>query len=273
MPNPNDQSRAGKNKDQRATALWSSAQPSATTKKSWSEWLMGDGILAQTTMGTGSGAAGVATDAVTEIAKERAAKVAMIAALQAVSGTWVVTVGGVVGVAAYEAVQNKLDEKFKVSERVKSAANSGFESMQRYRYGGDPNSEKLLTQDKRDDMTLDKTIEDFRENAAFLQDILNRLAGKAGKAYYCDDAHQLAAMAQKSAGVKASLEANIATLRAFLSDMEDELKKFDPVKVQDKVMDIVKAICDSNNGRHWDNSWTATATAFRRCSKEHCHGP
>jgi hypothetical protein len=95
-----------------------------------------------------------------------------------------------------------------------------------------------------------------------------------GKPYYCDDAYQIGALAQKCARTKAELLRDIGLMSEFMEQLKTDLNKIDPGAINDKVKDLAKAICDANDGRHWDNSWgAATVKRMFRCSKEHCFGP
>ena len=117
-------------------------------------------------------------------------------------------------------------------------------------------------------------MERIKTNSALLQDLLNKLAGAAGKPYYCDDAYHIGILAQKCASTKGELLFDIELLRDFLTQLKGDLDKIDPAVINGKVKDLAKAICDANDGRHWDNSWSAaTLKRMLRCSKEHCFGP
>jgi hypothetical protein len=118
------------------------------------------------------------------------------------------------------------------------------------------------------------TLNNIKDNSALIQDLLNKLSGKAGKAWFCDDVYQIAALASKLNTTKAALAGDMALLREFLTQLEDDLAHIDDVVFQRQVLRLSKAVCDASDGRHWDNSWAAaTGKRMARCSKEHCYGP
>jgi len=122
--------------------------------------------------------------------------------------------------------------------------------------------------------TLENTLNNIKDNSALIQDLLNKLSGKAGKAWFCDDVYQIAALASKLNTTKAALAWDMALLREFLKQLEDDLSHIDDVAIQKQVVKLSEAVCEAADGRHWDNTWTAaTVKRMLRCSKEHCYGP
>lgn len=269
MPNPTDAERQG-DAGVRSGKLLSSAGATANAKKSWSEWF---GVASNSWLG--SYGADKASGAVSETAQGAiAAKFAATAlgtALAGITGFWVVAAAGAVTV---EIVAKKLEDKAK--DAIPGAVAAARGVVGRFFFGGGPPDLELNADIKKgaENHTLEETMERIKTNSALLQDLLNKLAGAAGKPYYCDDAYQIGALAQKCAGTKGELLRDIGLMSEFMTQLRADLDKIDPATINDKVKDLAKAICDVNDGRHWDNSWgAATVKRMFRCSKEHCFGP
>jgi hypothetical protein len=268
MPNPNDAARAG-NAVARSEKLVASAAATAQTKRSWSEWF---GAASNTWLGGATTAylADMAAGATRGGATTLAAT-ALSTSLAAITGFWVVAVAGPVVV---DIIGKKLEDM------AKEGAPKAFEKVREVAgkrvYGGE-NPNLVLNrpvQEGTETHTLEKTLENIKENSALIQDLLNKLSGKAGKAWFCDDVYQIAALASKLNDTKAELAGNIELLRRFLTQLEGDLAHIDAGVIQDKVVELSTAVCGASDGRHWDNTWAAaTVKRMARCSKEHCYGP
>ena len=273
MPNPADADRAG-DATVRSARLLNSAGNTANTKKSWSEWF---GSASNSWLGSTVGAYGAdkATGGVSGAIQEgiatKVAATALGTALAGITGFWVV---GAAGLVVMEVVGKKLEDKAK--ECIPNALSKARSGIGRWWFtSGEPEVElnKPVKKDEKEH-TLEDTMERIKTNSALLQDLLNKMAGEAGKPYYCDDAYHIGALAQKCAATKLALLADMELLRDFLKQLRTDLDKIDPAVINEKVKALAKAICEAGDGRHWDNSWSA-ATVKRafRCSKEHCFGP
>jgi hypothetical protein len=273
MPNPTDAERAG-DAAARSGRLLQSAGSTANAKKSWSEWFgaASNTWLGSTLIGHGADtASGAASGAAQEAIATKVAAMALGTTLAGISGFWMV---GAVGMVAMEIVGKKLEDKAKeVVPRALSAAKAAVDRA--YFGSGKPDIE-LNSNIKKDgkEQALESTMERIKTNSALLQDLLNKIAGAAGKPYYCDDAYHIAVLAQKCATTKAEMLFDVEVLGLFLDQLKTDLNKIDPVVINDKVKDLAKAICNAGDGRHWDNSWgAATLKRAFRCSREHCFGP
>lgn len=270
MPNPNDPERQG-DATLRSGKLLASAGNAANAKKSWSEWF---GVASSSWLVSGYGAdkaAGAVSEAAQGAVATKVAATMLGATLAGITGFWVVTVAGAV---ALEVVAKKLEDKAK--EGIPKWVNAARGAVGRQVFGSGQPDLELNADIKKgaEDHTLEDTMERIKTNSALLQDLLNKLAGAAGKPYYCDDAYQIGALAQKCAGTKGELLRDIGLMTEFMAQLKTDLDKIDPAGINDKVKDLAKAICDANDGRHWDNSWgAATVKRMFRCSKEHCFGP
>lgn len=273
MPNPTDAERSG-DASMRSTRLLNSAGNTANTKKSWSEWFgaASNGWLGSTLGAHGADqAAGAVSGAAQEAIAAKVAATALGTALAGITGFWVV---GAAGMVAMEIVGKKLEDKAK--ECVPKAVTAARSAVGRAYFGSGTPDVELNSSIKKDgkDHALDDTMERIKTNSALLQDLLNKMAGAAGKPYYCDDAYHIGILAQKCATTKGELLFDIELLRDFLTQLRADLDKIDPPVINDKVKDLAKAICDAKDGRHWDNTWgAATVKRMFRCSKEHCFGP
>ncbi|HLW78159.1 MAG TPA: hypothetical protein VKU44_01045 [Terriglobia bacterium] len=267
MPNPTDFERLG-NGQERAKNLLESALDTAKTKLSWSEWFGGGSWLGQLLGEHASNFVGSQGAAV--------GGTLLLGTLGMITGTWVVVAGGAVVLAAFN---HRIEDGIK--DLIPSAIQKGKQAIntQLAGAGGDPAvlldaPIKKMLNGEEEVYSLEETIERIKKNSALLQDLLNKLAGKAGKPYFCDDAYQIATLAYKCDATKGELKRDTILLREFLDRMETDLDKIDHVKILQETLNIAKQICDQGDGRHWDNTWTA-ATLKRgvRCSKEHCFGP
>ncbi len=269
MPNPNDAARAGTAAD-RSLKLLNSAGPAANTKSSWSEWFgtASGSWLGGTAIGmVGDQAMSSVSGTVKEAITAKAAATALGITLAGISGFWTI---GVAGMVVMEVVGKALEDEAK--KHIPSAVQAGREAIGRAYYGGgDPS---IVLNRPIGDKTLEETLERIKTNSALLQDLLNKIAGKGGKAYFCDDVYQIAVLFEKCAFTKGELARDIALLQSFLSQLEQDLNKIDPVDIKQDVDRLATAVCNANDGRHWDNSWTAaTLKRMSKCSKEHCFGP
>jgi hypothetical protein len=273
MPNPTDIERAG-DANLRSEKLLNSAANAANTKKSWSEWF---GVASNTWLGStlgGHGAdetAGAVSGAAQEILTTKMAATALGTTLTGITGFWMV---GAVGVVAMQIVGKQLEDKAK--ECVPQALSAVRSAVGRVRFGsGIPDVQLNANIDQGGEShALEDTMDRIKKNSALLQDLLNKLAGTAGKPYYCDDAFHIGALAQKCSTTKDELVFDIELLREFLSQLRTDLDRINPAGINEKVENLAKAICATNDGRHWDNSWgAASVKRMFRCSKEHCYGP
>jgi hypothetical protein len=191
--------------------------------------------------------------------------------LAAITGFWAVAVAGPVVV---EIIGKRLEDMAK--EAAPKALEKGREVAGRAVYGG-TNPDLVLNRPIKageETHTLENTLNNIKDNSALIQDLLNKLSGKAGKAWFCDDVYQIAALASKLNTTKAALAWDMALLREFLKQLEDDLSHIDDVAIQKQVVKLSEAVCEAADGRHWDNTWTAaTVKRMLRCSKEHCYGP
>jgi hypothetical protein len=273
VPNPTDPERGG-DATMRSGRLLQSAGNAANAKKSWSEWFgaASNNWLGSTLTGHGADtASGAVSGAVQEGIAAHLAAVALGTTLAGISGFWVV---GAVGMVAMEIVGKKLEDKAK--EVVPQALSAAKAAVDRAYFGSGKPDIALNSNIKKDgkDQALEDTMERLKTNSALLQDLLNKIAGAAGKPYFCDDAYHIAVLAQKCATTKGELLFDIEVLGLFLNQLKTDLNKIDPVVINDKVKDLAKAICNVGDGRHWDNSWgAATVKRAFRCSREHCFGP
>ena len=270
MPNPTDSARAG-DANGRADGLLQSAGNAANQKKSWSEWF---GVASNSWIFSGYGAdkaVGAISEAGQDATAAKLAATTLGTALAGITGFWMVSA---VGTVALEIVAKKLEDKAK--EFFPVAVSFVQTKAARWYFGSGEPSVVLNPPLKRDneDQTIEDTMDRIKKNSALLQDLLNRLAGAAGKPYYCDDVYGIALLAQKCAATKAEVQRDITLLNQFLQALNTDLDKIDPADINAKVKDLAKAICGAGGSRHWDNTWT-TATVMRavRCSKEHCYGP
>jgi len=268
MPNPNDAERAG-SATSRSDKLVRSAASTVQAKASWSEWF---GQASTTWLGSATTAyIGDALAGGTRSGATTIAAMALGGTLTAITGFWVVAP---LGAVVLDVVGKKLEDMAK--ESVPQALLKGREVVGRAFYGGtDPSLvlNKPITSGN-ESKTIEGTIENIKSNSALIQDLLNKLAGKAGKAYFCDDVYQIAALASKLNTTKAALTGDIALLREFLVNLEADLQKVDDVEIEKQVVKLAEAICGATDARHWDNSWTATTVGrMSRCSKQHCYGP
>ena len=268
MPNPNDPGRAG-NTAARSEKLVESAAATVGTKRSWSEWF---GAASTTWLGGATTAyiadmaAGAARDKATTMAA-----VALGGTLAAITGFWAVALAGPVVV---DIIGKKLEDMAK--EAAPKALEKGREMAGRAVYGGTSPDLVLNRPIKagEENHTLENTLDNIKDNSALIQDLLNKLSGKAGKAWFCDDVYQIAALASKLNTTKAALAGDIVLLREFLKQLEDDLAHIDDVTIQKQVVKLAEAVCEASDGRHWDNTWAAaTLKRMVRCSKEHCYGP
>ena len=270
MPNPTDGARAG-DATTRANGLLLTAGNNANTKMSWSEWF---GVTSNSWIFSGYGAdkaIGAVSGAAQEAATTKIAATALVTTLSAISGFWV---GGVVGAVALEVVSKKLEDKAK--EYIPQVVSKIQAAYGRLFFGSGTPAVLLNPPIEKDqeEHTLEDTMDRIKKNSALLQDLLNKLAGVAGKPYYCDDVYSIALLAQKCASTKAELKRDIGLMTQFLQGLDTDLDRIDAGEINDKVKDLAKAICGAGDGRHWDNSWTAATVARAlRCSKEHCYGP
>lgn len=270
MPNPTDAARGG-DVTTRMNGLLLSAGNTANTKMSWSEWF---GVTSNSWIFSGYGAdkaIGAVSESAQEAAAGKIAAMALVTTLSGITGFWVV---GAVGSVALEVVAKKLEDKAK--EYIPQIASKIQAAYGRLFFGSGTPAVLLNPSIEKDqeEHTLEDTMERIKKNSALLQDLLNRLAGVAGKPYYCDDVYGIAILAQKCATTKAELQRDITLMREFLQGLNTDLDKIDAAEINDQVKDLARAICGAGDKRHWDNSWTA-ATVSRgfRCSKEHCYGP
>lgn len=264
MPNPNDSERSG-NKDVRAQKLVDSAGQNGNSKLNWIEWF---GTASNTWLGGATTAyVGDMISGGTRSSATTMAAMALGGTIAGITGFWLVAPLGAVVV---DVVGKKLEDMAK--EGVPFAVQKGREAIGRYTYGGsDPGI--VLNRPLGDD-TLEATILNIKNNSALIQDLLNKLAGKAGKAYFCDDVFAIAALAGKLTLTKGELTRDIDLMRRFLTQLEDELKNVKEAEINDKVKVLAEAICAAADGRHWDNSWTSsTISRMSRCSRQHCFGP
>jgi hypothetical protein len=269
MPNPTDLERLG-NSQERANNLLETALDTTKAKMSWSEWFGGGSWLGQQltdrAMALAVGPGGAAL-----------AGAALLAAV-GLSGGWVILVlpGIQMGLEVYN---DKLEDKVKellpqaVQEAKKAIA------VRLGGAGGDPSvildaPIKKMLNGKEEVYSLEETIERIKMNTALIQDLLNRLAGKAGKPYFCDDAYQIAALAYKCDATKGELKRDVTLLQEFLSRLERDIDGIDHAKIIEEAKNVATQICEKSDGRHWDNTWSsATVKRAVRCSKEHCFGP
>jgi hypothetical protein len=271
MPNPTDAVRGG-SATARSESLLATAGDAANTKMSWSEWF---GVSSNNWIFKGYGAdkvLGPVSGAVQDYAAAKVAANALVTALSGITGFWMVSAAGTV---ALDLVAKRLEDLAK--EYVPPAISAVQSAYGRFFFGsGTP--QVILTprvQTEQDGKrTMAETMDRIKSNSALLQDLLNRLAGAAGKPYYCDDVYGIGLLSQKCITTKGELERDIVTLTSFLQRLRTDLANIDPANINTQVKNLAKAICEANDGRHWDNTWT-TATVMRalRCSKEHCHGP
>jgi hypothetical protein len=270
MPNPTDAGRAG-DVTARMNGLLLSAGNAANTKMSWSEWF---GVASNSWIFSGYGADKAmvpVSGALQEAAAAKIAATALVTTLSGISGFWVVSS---VGAVALEVVAKKLEEKAK--EYLPGAVAVVQAAYGQLFFGSGTPAVVLNPplQQGRQERTLEDTMERIKKNSALLQDLLNRLAGAAGKPYYCDDVYGITLLAQKCSSTKAELQRDITLMDRFLQALSTDLVRIDPSDINSKVKDLAKAICGANDGRHWDNTWTAaTVQRALRCSKEHCYGP
>ena len=249
----------------RSGKLLDSAGPGANTKLSWSEWF---GNASSTWLGgattgyvadgaVGAGRSGLVTGAA----------MALGGTLSAITGFWAVAAAGAVVV---DIVGKKLEDMAK--ETLPAAIQKGREVIGSYYYGG--GNPSMVLNRPLGDKTLEDTIANIKNNSALVQDLLNKLAGKAGKAYFCDDIYQIAVLAEKLVFTKGELARDISVLRQFVAQLETDLSQIDPATITNQVKALSEAICGTADPRHWDNSWSAaTVSRMSKCSRQHCFGP
>lgn len=267
MPNPNDFERLG-GIPERSTKLIESAGPAASTRASWSEWF---GATSNTWLGsagsgyvTDLGVGGVRTGIFI-------AGTALVSALVPGGGIFAMVVESAVGGVVVDAIGKKLEDMAKAV--LPDAVEKGRESLGGRYYGGNTNPSMVLNRPITD-KTLEDTLENLKKNSALIQDLLNKLAGKAGKAYFCDDVYQISVLAQKLELTKSEIKRDTALLRLFLEQLDKDVDLVDSRDIAQKVKALSEAICGAGDGRHWDNSWHAsTLGRASHCSKQHCFGP
>jgi hypothetical protein len=264
MPNPNDLDRAGDMKA-RSTKLLDSAGPGANTKLSWSEWF---GNASNTWLG--SATTGYITDGLVGSGRSGTfalAGMALGGTLAGITGFWLVAPAAAVMV---DVVGKKLEDMAK--EGLPHAILKAREYIGTSFYGG--GNPSLVLNRPMGDKALEDTLTNLKNNSALIQDLLNKLAGKAGKAYFCDDVYQIAVLSEKLVFTMGELRRDIELLREFLTQLDDDLKGIDPAAITREVKDLAEEICGTTDKRHWDNSWSsATISRMSRCSREHCYGP
>jgi hypothetical protein len=266
MPNPTEAARAG-NAEARANSLLQSAGNAANNKMSWSEWF---GVASNSWIFAGYGADKL-SGAVQEFATAKIAANALATTLSGITGFWMVSTAATV---ALDVVGEKLEQ---LAKNLLPQVITVVQTIYGRVFFGSGTPAVVLNPPLRTrtgEFWLAPTMERIKSNSALLQDLLNRMAGAAGKPYYCDDAYGIGVLAQKCASTKAELERDILLMDYWLKALTRDLAKIDPADINDKVENLAKAICGAGDGRHWDNTWT-TATVMRalRCSKEHCFGP
>jgi hypothetical protein len=267
MQNPTDFERIG-GVSERSTKLIQSAGPTASTNASWSEW-----FGATSTTWLGSAGVGYVTDL--GIGGGRTivflAGGALATALLPAAGIFAAVVASSVGSVAVDVVGKKLEDMAK--EKLPSAIEAGRQKIGTMWYGGGSNPTVVLNRPITD-KTLEDTIQNIKNNSALIQDLLNKLAGKAGNPHFCDDVYQIAVLAEKLDFTKAEITRDITVLRQFLDQLGTDLGLIDSADINLKVKALAKAICTINDGRHWDNTWhTSTVGRNSHCSKQHCYGP
>jgi hypothetical protein len=243
MPNPKDPAREG-DAHARSAKLLASAGTMANSK-SWHEWF-------STTGGTWLGSAGVGY--VTDLAVGQTRKKlfvtggALAAAIVPGAGVFAALLSSTAGTVAVEAVGKKLEKMAK--DKLPEAVDFRKHSI--------------------DDKSLDETIESIKSKSELVQELLDRMAGKAPKAHLCDDVFHLAILARKLEETKAELAKDIASLRAFLNQLSEDLDHVKTGEIGEKLSALAVDVCGANDSRHYRKTRTARG---RHCSEEHCHGP
>jgi hypothetical protein len=267
MPNPTDFERLG-GTTERSTKLIQSAGPTASTRPSWSEWF---GATSNTWLG--SAGTGYVTDLGVGGARTGIfwAGTQLVRAVVPGGGFFAMVVESNVGGVALDVIGKKLEDVAKAL--LPDAIEAGRESFGGRYYGGNTNPGVVLNRPITD-KTLEDTINLIKQNSALIQDLLNKVAGKAGKAHFCDDVYQISVLAQKLELTKSEVKRDTALLRLFLEQLEKDVDLIDSSDISEKVKALSVAICDAGDGRHWDNTWhTSTIGRASHCSKQHCFGP
>lgn len=270
MPNPNEGGRVG-DVNTRSRNLLNSAGNNANTKQSWSEWFGSASSSWLVTSWLGDKASGALNERAQEYVAAKVAATALAGTLAGISGFWVV---GIAGTVVLDAVAKKVEDVCK--EYVPSAVEAAQTAYGRFFFGSGTPSVVLnpSIQSGGEEHTLEDTMNRIKTNSALLQDVLNKLGGVAGKPYFCDDVYHIAQLAQKVTTTKAELQRDITLLRSFLTKLETDLGQVDQAAIVTQTEALARAICNLNDGRHWDNSWrSATIARMGHCSREHCHGP
>ena len=184
------------------------------------------------------------------------------------------------GNLAVDVVGKKLEDMMKEGLPSSIEWAHQFAGSRWYGGGGDPSivlnrpiTEVQGVQDPEEHQ-LEATLKDLKDNCTLIQGLLDKLHGKAGKAYFCDDVWQIAALANKLAITKAAVEKDIKVLSLFLDRLKADLDKVKTSEINEKVKALAEDICGTADSRHWDNAWTlSTFLRVSHCSSQHCYGP
>ncbi|HEU5457594.1 MAG TPA: hypothetical protein VFU68_03165, partial [Terracidiphilus sp.] len=128
---------------------------------------------------------------------------------------------------------------------------------------------------EKKEKNLRETADKMFATIGALDILMRQMDGLQGKTLtYCDDGNIVARLQVGIDSEIASTKAQISQLQKHLSSLQSSIAQFENRNNQNRasVLTSIKQVLKAGN-QHWSNTYTDTAMAMYRCSKQHCFGP